>query len=271
MKDILYDLQLYRRLIAMQVRAQLQYKANIVIDILTYFFVTGLEFVTTLLYFVPFPTLLGWHVGEVALLAAVTSFGFGLAELFGSGIDTFDVTIRLGEFDRVLLRPVGALIQIATNEFRLRRVGRLTQGLLGFLIALFLLHGLRWTPLKLLALLIGAMSGALMFVSILLMGVTMCFWTVQTLEVTNIFYYGGREILSYPITIYHQAVQRLLLFVIPIGFGSYLPTCYLLDRPMPFNMPAWVAFLAPLVALAFASIALWIWGFGVRHYQSTGS
>ena len=70
MQEILSDLRLYRRLIVIQIRGQMQYKLNIVIDILTYFAVTGLEFVTMLLYFVPFPTMLGWRVGEVAMLAA---------------------------------------------------------------------------------------------------------------------------------------------------------------------------------------------------------
>ena len=271
MQEILSDLRLYRRLIVIQIRGQMQYKLNIVIDILTYFAVTGLEFVTMLLYFVPFPTMLGWRVGEVAMLAAVTSFSFGIAELFGAGIDVFDETIRRGDFDRVLLRPVEALILVASSEFRLRRLGRMTQGILGFALALVLLHGVDWTPLKLIALLIGIVSGSFIFVSILLLGATMCFWTIQTTELTSSLYYGGREMLSYPITIYHQALQRFLLFVIPLAFGTFLPTCYLLDRPLPLGLPVWVTFLAPVVGLGFASVAVWVWGFGVRRYQSTGS
>ena len=271
MNAIASDLQLYRRLIVMQVRAQLQYKINLVVDILTYLSVTGLEFLTMLIYFVQFPTMLGWHIGEVAMLAAVTSFSFGLAELFGAGIDVFDETIRRGDFDRVLLRPLSALVLVASSEFRLRRLGRLTEGLLAFLVSLALLHGINWTPLKALALLMGVVSGGVIFVSVLLMGATMCFWTVQSTELTNSLYYGGREMLSYPITIYHQAIQRILLFVVPLAFGAYLPTCYLLNRTLPLNLPVWVVFLSPLAALVFASISLWLWGFGVRHYQSTGS
>ncbi len=271
MQEILSDLRLYRRLIVIQIRGQMQYKINIGIDILTYFAVTGLEFVTMLLYFIPFPTMLGWHVGEVAMLMAVTSFSFGMAELFGAGIDVFDETIRRGDFDRVLLRPVEALILVASSEFRLRRLGRITQGILGFVLALVLLHGVNWTPLKVMALLIGTVSGALIFISILLLGATMCFWTVQTTELTSSLYYGGREMLSYPITIYHQAVQHFLLFVVPLAFGTFLPTCYLLNKSLPLGLPVWVTFLAPIVAFAFTSVAIWIWGFGVRRYQSTGS
>src|SRR5205085_11703058 len=241
MQELLSDLRLYRRLIAIQMRGQMQYKINIVIDILTYFAVTGLEFVTMLLYFIPFPTMLGWHVGEVAMLAAVTSFSFGMAELFGAGIDVFDEIIRRGDFDRVLLRPVETLILVASSEFRLRRLGRLTQGILGFAFALVLLHRVDWTPLRAIVLFIGIVSGSLIFISILLLGATMCFWTIQTTELTSSLYYGGREMLSYPISIYNQAIQGILLFVFPLAFGTYLSTCYLLDRPLPLGLPRWVA------------------------------
>src|SRR5690242_16069462 len=85
----LSDVQLYRRLIGMQVKAQMQYKVNLVIDILTSLSVTCLEFVALLMFFIPFPTLLGWHMGEVALLTSIISISFGLAELVGAGIDNF--------------------------------------------------------------------------------------------------------------------------------------------------------------------------------------
>ena len=272
-QNVLADLGLYGRLVAMQLRAQMQYKIDLLIDVLTYFLVTALEFATLLLYFVPFPTLLGWHVGEVAMLSAVVSIGFGLAELFGGGIDNFSVVIRQGDFDRALLRPVAALLQVSTNEFRLRRLGRITQGFCAFALALFLLRGfhLVWTPLKILALCLGMVSSALIFVSILLLGATICFWTIETTELTNILTYGGREMLSYPLTIYNQVLQRVFLFVVPLAFGTYIPVCYVLGRALPFGLPDWLAFLSPLIALLFALVALVVWRFGVRRYQSTGS
>src|SRR5689334_9016304 len=98
----LSDVRLYRLLIAMQIKAQLQYKVNLAVDILTSLAVTCLEVGALLLFFIPVPTLLGWRMGEVALLASILSIGFGLAELVGAGVDNFPFTIRKGEFDRVL-------------------------------------------------------------------------------------------------------------------------------------------------------------------------
>lgn len=271
LKNISSDLKLYLRLIGMQLRAQLQYKINLLIDISTYFLITGLEFAAIMLLFGPFPSILGWRIGEVALLYSLTSMSFGLAELFGAGIDAFDITIRRGEFDRVLLRPIGAFTQVIGSDFRLRRFGRLTQGLLASGIALKLLPALAWTPLKLVLLPIGILSGAIVFTAILLLGATLCFWTVETTELTNILTYGGREMLSYPLAIYNSSLQRFFLFVVPLAFCSYIPACYLLDRSLPFGLPGWLAFASPLVAFIFALASGVIWRFGVNHYQSTGS
>lgn len=270
---LLVDLGLYTRLVMMQVRAQMQYKVDLVIDILTSFLLTMLEFGAMLLYFVPFPTLLGWRVGEVAMLSAVVSLGLGLAELFGGGIDSFATIIRQGDFDRVLLRPVTALLQVGTNEFRLRRFGRIIEGFCAFGLALFFLRGLdlAWNPLKVLALTLGIVSSALIFVSILLLGAVICFWTIETTELTNILTYGGREMLSYPLPIYHQLLQRVFVFVVPLAFGTYIPVCYVLGRALPFGLPSWLAFVAPLIAFLFALVALAFWRFGVHRYQSTGS
>jgi ABC-2 type transport system permease protein len=271
LNNMLGDLHLYLRLIGMQLRAQMQYKVNLLIDITTYFLITGLEFAAIMLLFGPFPSILGWSIGEVAFLYSLTSMSFGLAELFGAGIDAFDITIRRGEFDRVLLRPVGAFTQVIGSDFRLRRFGRLTQGLLAFGIALKLLPGLTWTPLKLVLMPIGIVSGAVVFTAILLLGATLCFWTVETTELTNILTYGGREMLSYPLSIYNSGLQRFFLFVIPLAFCSYIPVCYLLGRDLPFGLPGGLAFASPLVALVFALASGAIWRFGVNHYQSTGS
>lgn len=271
MRTILSDLRLYQRLISMELRAQAQYKINLAIDIATYFCITSLEFVAILIIFGSFPSLLGWSIGEVALLAALTSISFGLAEMFGAGIDAFDITIRRGEFDRIMLRPLSAFIQVIGSDFRLRRLGRITQGIIAFLVALHLLHGLIWTPLKLIILLISLLSGAVIFISILLLGATLCFWTVETTELTNILTYGGREMLTYPITIYNRPLQGFFLFVVPLAFGTFVPTCYLLGRPLPFGLSPELAFAAPLAALIFALFAGTIWQLGVRHYSSTGS
>jgi ABC-2 type transport system permease protein len=268
--DVVTDVRLYWHLLGMQLRSQLQYKINLAVDVTTYFLVTALEYAVVFLFFGTFPTLLGWHVGEVALLGAIVSFAFGLAELFGGGIENFSETIRRGEFDRALLRPISALVQVASSEFRLRRLGRLTQGALMFGLALHILPAFDWTLPRIFALFLGIVCGAATFISVMLLGATLCFWTVETTELTNILTYGGREVMSWPLVVYNQALQRFFLFVVPLAISLYLPTCYILGRPLPLGIPAVIVFASPLVAALFVGGSYLVWRVGIRHYQSAG-
>lgn len=270
-RDAIGELRLYGRLVGASLRAQTQYRLALLIDIVSFFFVTALEFLSILVIFGRFSTLAGWSLGEVALLFAMTSLSFGCSELIGAGIDNFPDIIRRGDFDRVLLRPATTLTQIAGGDFRLRRLGRLAQGTLIFVFALDRLPHLHWTLAKVVALPLGVCSGAFMFVAVLLLGATLCFWTVETTELTNILTYGGREMLSYPLTVFHPLLRRFFLFVAPLAFGTFVPTCFLLGRALPFGIPSVAAFIAPVVACGCLLLACAAWRFGVRRYQSVGN
>lgn len=269
--DLWHDMQLYRRLLGVQIRGQLQYKAHLAIEIITLCVLTLLEFMAVILYFARFKTLLGWQMGEVALVTAIVAIGYSLGELIATGFDAFSSVIRNGEFDRVLLRPASVFVQIAGSEFRLRRFGRIAQGCFLLMLSLHFLPWLHWSAIKILVLGLAIVSCALVFMAIFMLGATICFWTIETTELTNILSDGGREMMSYPITIYHPNLQKFFLFVVPIAFGSFVPACYILNRPLPFALPDVLVFFSPVIALAFAILSAAIWHIGVRHYQSTGS
>ena len=55
-RDIVDDMRLYWYLIGIQIRTQVQYKANLVIDIGTYLLITACEFLGVLAIFGAFPS-----------------------------------------------------------------------------------------------------------------------------------------------------------------------------------------------------------------------
>ncbi len=128
-----------------------------------------------------------------------------------------------------------------------------------------------WTPLKLLYLLVVLISGFVMFSALLVLGAVLCFWTVQSIEIINTVTYGGTEMASYPLPIYHELLQHFFTFVVPLAFVSYFPALYLLDRPEAQHLPGWLPVMTPVAAAMLALVAWLAWQVGVRHYQSTGS
>jgi ABC-2 type transport system permease protein len=71
----------------------------------------------------------------------------------------------------------------------------------------------------------------------------------------------------YPLTIYNTFIQFLLSWIIPFGFASFYPTTHFLGRS------AFAAYfhLVPVVAAAFALLAIMVWNRGVANYSSTGT
>jgi ABC-2 type transport system permease protein len=264
-------LALYLRLIGARVRSQLQYRVSFWIELLGFALVTGLEFVALAILVDRFGAVGGWSVPEVALLYGLTSLALSLAEMAGRGFDfPFERMIQQGAFDGVLARPLGAFFQVLTAEFQLRRLGRSLQAVLVLGYALPQLP-IVWTPDRILLVPLTVGSGAIIYGALIVIGATVTFWTIRTPEVINIFTFGGAQLTHYPLSIYHEWLRTVFLFLIPVGFANYPAALYLLGRSDPDGLPAWTAWLAPVAAALFMGAALRFWAFGVSKYASTGS
>jgi ABC-2 type transport system permease protein len=264
-------LSLYFRLIGARIRAQMQYKASFGINLLGFGMVTTLEFVTIAILLARFGAIGGWSIEEVALLYGLGAVALGLAEMVGRGFDApFERMMQQGTFDGVLTRPLGGFFQVLASEFQLQRLGRITQGAAALAYALTRLP-IGWTPARALLLPLTILSGAAIYVGLLVIGATICFWTIKAPEVLNAFIFGGEEATSYPLSIYSRWLRSLFLYVVPLGFANYPAALLLLGRTDPHGLPAWLAWFAPLVAALFFAVALAFWRFGVSKYTSTGS
>ena len=182
------------------------------------------------------------------------------------------MVIRNGDFDKVLVRPLGAFFQILASDFTLRRFGRLAQGVVALLFAIALTNMLEfWTLVHWAALLFFLLGGTLFFSGLFVIGATYSFWTVESLEVMNILTYGGIEMSSYPMHIYQDWVRRFFIYIVPLAFANYYPALWLLEKGDPLGLPSWVAWLAPLICAAVFGASVLFWQFGVKQYTSTGS
>ena len=265
-------LRLYFRLVGVQIRSQLQYPASFLFDLVANFATLIIYFLSLALIFDRFKNIGGWTLGEVAFLWGLVEISFGFMDMIFSGFDpdTFSQLVRLGQFDQLLLRPIGITLQVLGCKFILRRWGRILQGCMVFGVSLSMLS-VHWTPAKLLYLPLVIASMIIFFGAMYITGATLTFWTVQPIEAVNIFTYGGTEMIAYPMHIYADWMRRFFTYVIPAIFMNYYPALYLLDKPDPFGMPAFVRFLAPLAGMAMLGAALLFWQYGLRHYESTGS
>lgn len=267
-----HTLGVYLRLIGVQIRSQMQYRLSFWTEAIT----TGLnivgEFGSLALVLTKFGSIGGWTLPEVAFLYGITEIAFALMDMVFSGFDPqrFGQRIRLGEFDRILLRPVSPTVQVLGLEFLMRRLGRVVTGA-GIFIYALALNPIQWTAVKAALVLVSLVSMFIFFGGLFIIGATITFWTVDSIELMNTLTYGGSYTISHPMHIYPNWLRHFFTYLVPAIFLNYFPALYILGKPDPLGFPAFAPLLAPIAAGLMFLLALKFWHFGMRAYQSTGT
>ncbi|WP_245685996.1 MULTISPECIES: ABC transporter permease [Streptomyces] len=260
----------YGLIVAMWMRSTMTYRASFAMTAFGNFAVTAFDFIAILMMFSHVDRLGGYSLPEVAFLYGAAGASFGLADLAMGSTDRLGRRIRDGTLDTLLVRPAPVLAQVAADRFALRRLGRITQGLLVLGYALATVD-IAWTPVKVAMIPMMILSGAVIFSAVFVAGAAFQFWAQDAAEVQNSFTYGGTTLLQYPPTVFAKDLVRGVTFVVPLAFVNWLPALYVMDRDDPLGLPDWVAFLPPLVAAGFCAVAGLAWRAGLRGYRSTGS
>jgi ABC-2 type transport system permease protein len=265
------DAAIYRRLVGARVRSELQYRTSFVASVLAQSILTFLDCVVILALFTRVPALGGWDRGQVLVLYASSVLSFGLADVLVAPVEQTALYVRLGTFDRLLIRPVSVLGQILGYEFALRRIGRLVQS--GIVLAVTIATGTVDLPSTLRALFLvpAVLGGGATFAGLFVMVNTLSFWFPNSKEVGNAFTYGGETVAHYPTHIFRPWLRNAALFVVPVGVVSYVPGIFVLDAPNPLGIPVWLQLLSPLVFVPVGAVAAFVWRIGLRRYESTGS
>lgn len=260
-------MRLYFRYLFILLKAQAQYRVSFWLLALGQLFLPLSVLAGVYLLFERFGSIRGWSFFEVALCFSVVHMAFSISECFARGFDSFSSLVTTGEFDRVLVRPRGTILQVMGSRFEFTRVGRLLQGIGVLVWALFNVN-IDWNAARAVTLMLMIASGVFTFTGIFILAATLCFWTIQGLEIANIFTDGGREMAQYPLDIYKKWITRFFTFVIPFGSMNYFPLMYVLGRVEDKQI---LYMLSPLYGILFIVPCLLVWRFGLRHYRSTGS
>lgn len=260
----------YPRLAWTWTRAFAQYPVTLALFFLINLGATTLELAALVFVFGHVGALAGFHLHEAMLIFGMSGTAYSLANLFMGSTDRLSEHIRRGSFDVMLIRPVSPLVQLATDEFSPRRLGRTVSVLAALVYALAVLD-IEWTALRAAALLVLLVSGTVICCAVWVLAASLQFFLTDAPEATNSLTFGGEAATRYPLAIYGREAVLALTFGVPLAFISWQPALYLLDRPDPLGMPESLRFAPPLVAAALCAAATLVWRFGLRHYRSTGS
>jgi ABC-2 type transport system permease protein len=261
---------IYRRIVGSRIRSQLQYRLSFALTVTGNVLLTSLDFAAILVLFGQVDALGDWSVSEVALLYGISSVSFALTDIVVGQLDQLPRMIREGEFDQILVRPLGSLLQVVSADVALRHLGRLLQGLIVLAVALTQLD-VAWTAGRAAMLLVAIVAGVAIFAGVWVAFSSIAFWLIDSQEVCNAFTYGGSFSAQYPVNIFGRWLRRLVVFVIPVAFVAYYPSLYVLDKPDELGLPTALQFVSPAVAIAVGLAAWMVWRNAVRRYRSVGS
>lgn len=260
----------YLALLRGQVRSQTAYRRSFGIDLFSSTWATVFDVVTVLVLFRATTALGGFNLDEALLIVALAVTAFAIADLAVGEIDQLRTHVRIGRLDAFLVRPLPALPQLVLAEFPLRRIGRVGFGVTVLVVAAAGAP-IDWTAARVGLVVVAPLAGTVFYGAIFVAASTVAFWWVESGELANALTFGGRDVASYPMTVYGGLFRRVFGFGLGFAFVAYYPALALLGLPDPLGLPGRVGWLSPAVAVPAAAVAWLCWRTGIRHYRSTGS
>ncbi|MCP5004914.1 MAG: hypothetical protein GY941_13395 [Planctomycetes bacterium] len=263
-------IRIYLTIITTSIRARMEYKTSFLFYIfaILVFYIGQIGILLVILN--RFHKIQGWSLGEMAFLYTLLAMAHGFTNLIFSQLIHFDQMIVMGEFDRMLVRPLSPLGQVIFSRFEISTVAHL---IMGFVALWFSTHiqGIEWTLKKVALFPVIVISGVLILGAIRIMVSAVAFWTLRNRSLVHTAVFSSREFIVYPVSIYNTGVQYFLTFVFPIAFINFYPAHLFLDRSGEDLLHPALEMGTPIVGSTIFLISLLVWKSGVNHYQSSGS
>ncbi|MDN3358097.1 ABC-2 family transporter protein [Actinomadura sp. DC4] len=262
--------RVYLLLAGAWMRSAAQYPVSMAMLVATAAVSASLDVVAILIIFAHTPRLGGFSLPEVMFLYGTAGVSFAVADIALGTAERLGEHIRRGTLDTLLVRPVGPLVQIATEDFSPRRMGKLVPTATVFVLSLVRLP-VAWTPGRVAAVPLMLVCGAWIFAALWVLTASWQFAVVDGRHAGDSITYGGGFLTQYPLSLFGRDALRGLTWVLPLAFVNWEPALYVLRRRDPLGLPVFFRFAAPLVAAVLSVLAALAWRTGLRHYRSTGS
>ncbi|MGH9859336.1 MAG: ABC transporter permease, partial [Candidatus Acidiferrales bacterium] len=169
-------LDLFFAYLTQYAKVRLSYRADFFIGLATSVTATIFAFGFLLVLFSKIPRLADWSFEQALFLYGFSLIPYGLFNVISLNLYDFGNSYVIeGKFDRVLLRPVSSLFQVIFEAFRIESLHEVAIGLVAIGIASQRM-GLDWGVLDVLLLIFFGICGAIIYLAVFLMLVSVAFW-----------------------------------------------------------------------------------------------
>lgn len=252
-------------------KAWFQYRVDAVLRSLAVFLRESTGIIVIWFTLLKFDNLNGWNIYEMLFLFSLLFLTYGILIIFFTGLRDFGDTVRNGNFDRFILRPRGLLFQIiCVNSDWFAALGHGSLGIVLFILSAGKV-GIVWNAVNIIYYFFAVTGGVLIQGAIFLIFASVNFFLIKTDSLKDLLYWNMRKFAGYPISIFHKAIQVLLMYVVPFAFVNYFPAQFLLRKPDMEQYPDIYIYLTPIIGIVLYSLAYRFWKFSLKYYKSTGN
>lgn len=257
MKQIWSELRFLRALAGVNLASAMEYRASFISQIVGMLINNGIYFVFWVIFFEQFGTVRGYNTGEIFLLFAIVTLGYGLAFMFGGNTaQRMAGLIAQGRLDYYLVFPRNLLLHVVFSRMIVSTIGDVTFGLIAYLFT-----G-RFHPLEIALFLLTALVVALIFVAYGVITGSLAFYMGNAQHASQQISNAMLTFSLYPNSLFAGASRVLLYTLLPAAFVGAVPVEIVKGRDG-------MLLLALLgVAAAVWAIAIAVFTIGLRRYES---
>jgi len=258
-------LKVYRKFLHTSLASELEYKTNILVDLITAILsLIGSIFLLSI-FFQNSGYIGGWNFEQALIIQCFYKILIGIANTwFNPNLTEIVKHIREGTLDFVLLKPIDSQFFISLKKIN---PSGFLEIILGFCLLLFCIriNEINLTFSFLTLSLITISCSICILYSLWFFISTTTIWFVKTwnaIEVLRSFLYIGR----FPLNSFSFSLRIFFSVFIPIAFITTIPSEVFLGLSQ-----VWKIMLEAIVALVFLITSRKFWLFALRFYSSASS
>ncbi|MDD5796336.1 MAG: ABC-2 family transporter protein [Oscillospiraceae bacterium] len=266
MKQIKRMFRMHRIFVAQELKRMMEYKGDFLTGIAGFLLGQFFNLLFLWIIFSQIPSLMGWTIEQIVFIYGFSLIPKGLDHLLFDNLWSIGYfTVRKGDFDKYLTRPINPLFHVMVEKLQIDALGELIMGIALICVTLPQL-AIEWSIVKILLILVVIPFATMIYVGIKTATAAIAFWTKRSGNITYMFYMVN-DFAKYPVTIYNNLVKVIITYIIPFAFTAFFPANYILtgDNPL-FNIG-----LTVLISIVIMVIGVLIWNRGIKAYESAGS
>ena len=257
MKRIKSELLFLKALAGVNLASAMEYRASFISQIVGMFVNNGIYFIFWIIFFEQFGTVRGYNTGDIFLLFAIVSVGYGLAFMFaGNTQHNMAYLIAQGRLDYYLVFPRNLLLHVIFSRMIVSTIGDVSFGLIAYAFT-----G-RFHPLEIALFVLTAVVVALIFVAYSILTGSLAFYMGNAQYASQQITNAMLTFAIYPNSLFSGLSRAMLYTLIPSAFVGAVPVEIIKGRDGTLLM------VLLGVALTMWVIATAVFYFGLRRYES---